>query len=119
MTASSVYSSGFPASSAIDGDRRGIGWGAGSGGWADATPGQYPDWLAVAFAGAQSIGEIDLFTIQDQYATLDPTHGNASAFAQAFAAGALLTMVSDTMLPEAFQVEGTSTGWLPTRIEGA
>ncbi|MFV0309296.1 MAG: ZIP family metal transporter, partial [Desertimonas sp.] len=36
------------------------------------------------------------------YALLDPTGGNASAFAQAFAAGALLTMVADTMLPEAF-----------------
>ncbi|MFV0308790.1 MAG: ZIP family zinc transporter, partial [Desertimonas sp.] len=46
------------------------------------------------------------------YALLDPTGGNASAFAQAFAAGALLTMVADTMLPEAFDVEGMNTGWL-------
>jgi ZIP family zinc transporter len=46
------------------------------------------------------------------YAALDPTHGNTGAFAQAFAAGALLTMVSDTMLPEAFQVEGIYTGSL-------
>jgi ZIP family zinc transporter len=46
------------------------------------------------------------------YAALDPTHGHTGAFAQAFAAGALLTMVSDTMLPEAFQVEGLYTGSL-------
>ncbi len=46
------------------------------------------------------------------YAALDPTHGRTGAFAQAFAAGALLTMVSDTMLPEAFQVEGLYTGSL-------
>jgi ZIP family zinc transporter len=46
------------------------------------------------------------------YALLDPTHGRTGAFAQAFAAGALLTMVSDTMLPEAFQVEGLYTGSL-------
>jgi zinc transporter, ZIP family len=46
------------------------------------------------------------------YAVLDPTHGRAGAFAQAFAAGALLTMVADTMLPEAFKVEGIYTGSL-------
>jgi zinc transporter, ZIP family len=46
------------------------------------------------------------------YAALDPTHGRTGALAQAFAAGALLTMVSDTMLPEAFQVEGLYTGSL-------
>jgi zinc transporter, ZIP family len=46
------------------------------------------------------------------YAVLDPTHGRTGATAQAFAAGALLTMVSDTMLPEAFQVEGLYTGSL-------
>jgi zinc transporter, ZIP family len=46
------------------------------------------------------------------FALLDPASGRTGAAAQAFAAGALLTMVSDTMLPEAFQVEGVSTGWL-------
>ena len=46
------------------------------------------------------------------YILLDPSTGRTGAFAQGFAAGALLTMVSDTMLPEAFQVEGLSTGWL-------
>jgi zinc transporter, ZIP family len=46
------------------------------------------------------------------YALLDPTHGNAAAFAEAFAAGALLAMVADTMLPEAFAVEGVLTGSL-------
>jgi ZIP family zinc transporter len=46
------------------------------------------------------------------YVLLDPASGRTGAFAQGFAAGALLTMVADTMLPEAFQVEGLSTGWL-------
>ena len=46
------------------------------------------------------------------YAALDPTHGRTGALAQSFAAGALLTMVADTMLPEAFAVEGFYTGWL-------
>lgn len=46
------------------------------------------------------------------YAVLDPTHGRTGAFAQAFAAGALLTMVADTLLPEAFRVEGLYTGSL-------
>ncbi len=46
------------------------------------------------------------------YALLDPTHGRTGAFSQGFAAGALLAMVTDTMLPEAYEVEGLSTGSL-------
>jgi ZIP family zinc transporter len=46
------------------------------------------------------------------YGVLDPMHGNVTAFAQAFAAGALLTMLANTLLPEAFEVEGLYTGWL-------
>jgi ZIP family zinc transporter len=46
------------------------------------------------------------------YALLDPTHGRTGAFAQGFAAGALLAMITDTMLPEAYQVEHSSTGAL-------
>ena len=39
------------------------------------------------------------------YVLLDPTHGHTGAFAQGFAAGALLAMITDTMLPEAYDVE--------------
>ena len=46
------------------------------------------------------------------YALLDPTHGHTGAFAQSFAAGALLAMITDTMLPEAYRVEGSLTGSL-------
>jgi ZIP family zinc transporter len=46
------------------------------------------------------------------YALLDPTHGHTGAFAQGFAAGALIAMVADTMLPEAYEVESLSTGSL-------
>lgn len=46
------------------------------------------------------------------YAVLDPSHGRTGAFAEAFAAGALLAMVADTMLPESFKAEGVFTGSL-------
>jgi len=46
------------------------------------------------------------------YLLLDPTGGNASALAQAFAAGALLAMLANTLLPEAYAVEGVFTGSL-------
>ena len=61
-------------------------------------------WLVVLVASAASaaIG----------YAVLDPSHGTTGAVAEAFAAGALLAMVSDTLLPEAFGVEGVLTGSL-------
>jgi ZIP family zinc transporter len=44
------------------------------------------------------------------YALLDPHSGDAGAMAQAFAAGALLAMLADTLLPEAYEVEGVFTG---------
>ncbi|MGN6694519.1 MAG: ZIP family metal transporter [Aquihabitans sp.] len=44
------------------------------------------------------------------YAVLDPGGGNTGALVQAFAAGALLAMVADTMLPDAFGEEGVFTG---------
>lgn len=71
--ASSVYGAGYPASAVINGDRRGQGWASG-GGWMDATSSVWPDWVEVDFAGAQTIGEIDVFSIQDAYtAPIDPT----------------------------------------------
>src|SRR5215472_5715741 len=72
-TASSTYSSSFPASAAIDGDRKGLNWAAG-GVWSDGTGGVWPDWIEVDFASSQSISEIDVFTLQDSYTSpSDPT----------------------------------------------
>ena len=64
-TASSTHSSGYSVAGAIDSSRTGI-WGNG-GGWNDATPDAWPDWLQVNFSGSKSISEIDLFTLQDNY----------------------------------------------------
>ncbi len=44
------------------------------------------------------------------YVLLDPASGRTGALVQAFAAGALLAMLTDTLLPEAYQVEGVFTG---------
>ena len=44
------------------------------------------------------------------YVLLDPTGGRTGALVQAFAAGALLAMLADTLLPEAYRVEGILTG---------
>jgi len=41
---------------------------------------------------------------------LDPRSGRTGALVQAFAAGALLAMLADTLLPEAYEVEGVLTG---------
>jgi ZIP family zinc transporter len=48
------------------------------------------------------------------YALLDPGSEHAAALVQGFAAGGLLAMLSDTLLPEAFDVEGILTGGLVT-----
>jgi ZIP family zinc transporter len=44
------------------------------------------------------------------YIVLDSASPTVAAYAQAFAAGALLAMLADTLLPEAYAVEGILTG---------
>jgi zinc transporter, ZIP family len=61
-------------------------------------------WLAVVIVSAMSAAA--------GYVLLDPESGSTGALAQAFAAGALLAMVADTLLPEAYEVEGVFTGTL-------
>lgn len=48
------------------------------------------------------------------YALLGDASAAAVAVVQAFAAGAILTMLADTMMPEAFQDDGRLTGLLTT-----
>jgi hypothetical protein len=63
----------FPASGVNDGDRKGLNWEHG-GGWRDGTANSYPDWIEVDFNSNKSIGEIDVFTIQDNYSNpVEPT----------------------------------------------
>ena len=59
-------------------------------------------WSAVALVSAVSAAA--------GYLLLDPASGRTGALVQAFAAGALLAMVADTLLPEAYKVEGVLTG---------
>jgi zinc transporter, ZIP family len=59
-------------------------------------------WLAVVVVSALSAAA--------GYLLLDPTSGETGALVQAFAAGALLAMLADTLLPEAYAVEGVFTG---------
>jgi ZIP family zinc transporter len=59
-------------------------------------------WLAVVVAAALSAAA--------GYLLLDPASGRTGALVQAFAAGALLAMLADTLLPEAYAVEGVLTG---------
>ena len=45
VSTSSTYDDGtlFPATNVVDGDRAGIGWGTGAGGWSDGTSNTFPD----------------------------------------------------------------------------
>jgi ZIP family zinc transporter len=54
--------------------------------------------VAVISAAAAALG----------YGVLGDLSGDWVAFTQAFAAGAILTMLADTMFPEAFEAEGRS-----------
>lgn len=63
-------------------------------------------WLLVTAAAAVSAAV--------GFVLLDTASGRTIGVIEAFAAGALLAMVADTMLPEAFEVEGVFTGSLVT-----
>jgi hypothetical protein len=65
-SASSTLSAGYAGGGAINGDRSGANWGSG-GGWNDATPDAFPDWLQVDFGAPAAIDEIDVFSVQDAY----------------------------------------------------
>ncbi|MGH9967074.1 MAG: PQQ-dependent sugar dehydrogenase [Pyrinomonadaceae bacterium] len=71
-TASSTFSANYAVTGINNGDRNGNGWGAGSGGWNDATENTYPDSVEVAFNGSQTINEIDIFTVQDNFSAPSP-----------------------------------------------
>ena len=72
-TASSSLGANYPVSATINGDRRGVGWGAG-GGWNDGTANASPDWVEVAFSGPKTIDEVSVFSLQDNYsAPVEPT----------------------------------------------
>jgi hypothetical protein len=70
-TASSTFSGSYPVSSVNNGDRLGIGW-ANGGGWNDATANAWPDWVEVAFNGPQTIEQVSVFTLQDDYNNPSP-----------------------------------------------
>jgi endonuclease G, mitochondrial len=72
-SASSEVGGGYAASGAIDGNHTGNGWGTGVG-WNDATAGVYPDSLTINLGVSQQLSEIDVYSLQDNYANpVEPT----------------------------------------------
>lgn len=79
VSVSSTFSSGTPASSLIDGNRRGSPWASG-GGWSslyNPTP-TNPQWIQVNLNRSRTIREILVTTLQDNYgAPVEPTTNTA------------------------------------------
>jgi PKD repeat protein len=80
-SASSTYNAGYAASSVIDGEHKGLNWGN-LGGWNDGTRGTYPDWVEVAFNGAQKLTEIRVFTLQNDFR--NPVEPDANTLANVY-----------------------------------
>ena len=82
-TGSTTVNINYPASATINGDRKGLGWGQGTGGWADGSQGTYSsDVVQVNFAGSKYVSEIDVYTLRDNFSrtdepTLDETFSTA------------------------------------------
>ncbi len=67
-TASNTASANYPASSVNNGDRNGSGWDTG-GGWYNGKQNNFPEWVQLQFNGQKNINEVDVFSIQDAYAS--------------------------------------------------
>src|SRR3954471_17044907 len=65
FTASTEHVPVYPACGAVDGDRDSEHWGLTTG-WNDASKGLFPDWLQVTFDQPQSIGRVDLYTLDSK-----------------------------------------------------
>lgn len=80
VTASSQYNSNFPAAAANDGDRFRLYRSDGTYNIWHSAPGiSKPDWLEVSFASAKTVTEVDIITMQDDYANaVEPTVEMAS-----------------------------------------
>ncbi|MFC6018664.1 discoidin domain-containing protein [Plantactinospora solaniradicis] len=62
VSASSENLPTYPACGAVDGDRDSNHW-ASTTGWNDSTRGTFPDWLQVTFDRPQTVGRVDLYTL--------------------------------------------------------
>jgi hypothetical protein len=87
-----------------DGQRSGAGWSTGGGGWADASPGVFPDWAEVDFAGAKTVDRVVVYSVQDNFQTpVEPTdamtfslYGMTAFDVQAWTGSAWTTLASVT-----------------------
>lgn len=71
--ASSTNGPGFMPATLIDNHRSGAGWGSG-GGWNDATPDTFPDWVEIDFNGQKTIDSAVVYSVQDDYVNpVEPT----------------------------------------------
>lgn len=65
VTASTEHLPNYPACGAVDGDRDSEHWGKTTG-WNDSTKGNFPDWLQVTFDQPQTVGRVDLYTLNNK-----------------------------------------------------
>jgi serine protease len=72
-SASSTYSSGYPASAINNNERAGVNPGNG-GYWNDATSNIFPDWVQIAFNGSKTIDHVVVYSVQDNFLNpVEPT----------------------------------------------
>src|SRR6185369_2291915 len=56
----------YPVSAVNNNERAGTGWGNG-GGWADGTPGAFPDWVQITFNGSKTLDRVVVYSLQDNF----------------------------------------------------
>ena len=73
-SASSTLSANYAASSLINNERKGANFGGAGGGWRDANPGVFPDWVQVDFSGSRTIDRVVVYSVQNNWTNpVEPT----------------------------------------------
>ena len=105
-SASSTYSpsASFAASSINNNERAGANWGNG-GGWIDATPNAFPDWVQIVFNGQKTIDRAVVYSVQDNY-----TNPVEPSDAQAFSVFGVTSFTVDGWNGSAWITLATVTG---------
>ncbi len=82
VTSSGAINGDFPDDAVNNGERRGVGWASGDGGWNDNTINSWAnDWVAIALAAPRNIAEIDVYTLADNF-PLGSDPGSGDIFTQ-------------------------------------
>ncbi len=129
MSASSTHSAGYAANFMNDGVLSGSAWGSG-GGWNDATPNAFPDWIQATLNSTYVVSSVVLVSLQDNFsAGAQPTptmpffnYGVTAFTVQALVGGTwqnVATVTGNALVQRVVNFPPVSTSAMRVQIDAA